>query len=155
MTRNRIIILAALVLLPIAVMIGIGFYHLWATDWLFWVWWPLAICFATAYILAWRWQKQMRRGVADEPPPLHYTDRDRLAWKRVEERIRATESVSVDELGDAHRYLDVAKEMAIELAAIYHPDANDPIGSLTIPEMFSVIELAAHDLGEMASTYLP
>jgi predicted GTPase len=155
MTRNRIIILAVLVLLPPAALVSVGFYYLWQTHSFAWFWWPMAICFATAYILAWRWQKGMRRQVAEEPPPLHYTDRDRLAWKKVEERIRAIDSISADDLGTMHMYVDVAQAMAVELAAVYHPEASDPIGKLTIPEMLSVVELAAHDLGEMASTYLP
>ena len=155
MTRNRIIFLLVLAALPIAFLAGVGFYHLWTTNWLFWVWWPMAICFATSYILAWRWQKSMRRQIAEDPPPLHYTERDQAAWKHVEERIRNTEKISIDELSGLQIYVDVAQKMAEELALIYHPHATDPMGKLTIPEMLSVVELAAHDLGEMASTYLP
>ncbi len=155
MTRNRIIILSLLVLVPIAFLLGVGFYHLWQTNWLFWVWWPMAACFATAYLLGWRWQIQMRRQVAEEPPPLHYTDRDQLAWKKIEERIRNTEKITAEQLSGLHLYVDEAQGMAIELAAIYHPHATDPISRLTIPEVLAVVELASHDLGELAKTYLP
>jgi predicted GTPase len=155
MTRNRIILLAALVLVPFAALVGVGFYHLWETGWLFYVWWPMAICFAAAYVLAWRWQRGMAREVAEEPPPLHYTERDRAAWKKVEERIRATETLSADDLGNTHLYVDVATQMATELAEVYHPNATDPVGNLTVPEMLSVVELAAHDLSEMVQTYIP
>lgn len=155
MTRNRIIILSALVLLPIVFLLGVGFYHLWQTDWLFWSWWPMIACFVVAYVLAWRWQKGMVRQVAAEPPPTHYTDRDELAWTRIEERIRNTEKINIDELSGLQLYVNDAQSMAKELAAIYHPEASDPVSNLTIPEVLAVIELAAHDLGEIATTYLP
>ena len=155
MSRNRIICLLLLIALPIAFVLGDGFYHLWMNDLLFWVWWPMALCFASAYVLGWRWHKQMRRQVAEEPPPMHYTDRDRLAWKRIEERIKDTEKVSIDDLGGLQLYVDVAQKLTQELAAVYHPGASDPVGKLTIPEMLAVVELAAHDLGKMARTYLP
>jgi uncharacterized protein len=115
----------------------------------------MALCFAGAYVLGWRWHKKSRRQIADEPPPMHYTDRDRLAWKRVEDHIKETEKVSVDDLGGLQLYVDVAQNLTRELAAVYHPEASDPIGNLTIPEMLAVVELAAHDLGKMAQSYLP
>lgn len=155
MTRNRVIILLALVALPFTFLLGVGFYHLWETNWLFWAWWPMAACFAGAYLLAWRWQKGMRRQVAEEPTPQHYTDRDQLAWKKIEERIRNTEKITADELSGLQLYVNEAQGMATELAAIYHPDATDPVSKLTIPEVLAVVELASHDLGEMAKTYLP
>jgi len=155
MTRRRIIILALLVLLPLCFLMGVGSYHLWKTDWLFYAWWPMAMCLATAYVLAWRWQKQMHRAVADEPPPMHFTDRDEMAWKLIEERIRNTEKVNVDDLQGLNLYTDVAQKMAEELAKIYHPHASDPMSNLTIPEILTVVELAAHDMGKMATTYLP
>ena len=155
MTRNRIIILGLLVALPIGFLLGVGFYHLWETGWFFWAWWPMMACIAASYILAWRWQKQMRREIADEAAPLHYTDRDELAWKKIEERIRNTDKVTVEELSGLQLYVDEAQGMAKELAAIYHPEATDPISKLTIPEVLAVVELASHDLGKIAKTYLP
>ena len=104
---------------------------------------------AAAYLLGWRWQKQMHRQVAEEPPPVHYTDRDRQAWKRIEDHIKDTEKVKVDDIAGLQLYVDVAQKLAPELAAIYHPEATDPMGNLTIPEILAVVELAAHDLGEM------
>lgn len=155
MTRKRIIILGLLVALPIGFLLAVGVYHLWATNWFFWAWWPMIACIAAAYILAWHWQKKMRREIADESPPLHYTDRDELAWKKIEERIRNTEKVTVEEMSGLQLYVDEAQGMATELAAIYHPEATDPVSKLTIPEVLAVVELASHDLGKIAKTYLP
>src|SRR5262249_26062244 len=52
-------------------------------------------------------------------------------------------------------YLDTAKEMALELARFYNPRVQDPIGSLTVPEILAVVELAAHDLADMVERYVP
>jgi predicted GTPase len=45
--------------------------------------------------------------------------------------------------------------MARELAVFYNPGAQDPVGALTIPEILSVIELAAQDLYQLVDQYIP
>src|SRR5262249_51349295 len=42
-----------------------------------------------------------------------------------------------------------------ELAAFYHPGADDPVSSLTVPEVLAVVELASHDLGDLVGKHLP
>jgi uncharacterized protein len=155
MTRARILTFAALVALPIIFLVGVGAYHLWETGWAFWAWWPMGLCLAAAYILAWRWQKQVRAKHAEAPPPMHWTDRDRLAWKSVEERVKGVEKIKDDQFSDPQFYFDTARQMADELARVYRPDAKDPIGIVTVPEIMTVIELASHDLNETARTYVP
>ena len=49
----------------------------------------------------------------------------------------------------------IGRGIALELAKAYNPGAKDPVGSLTIPEILAVIELASHDLSEMVRQYLP
>ena len=39
-------------------------------------------------------------------------------------------------------YVSIAKEMSLELARFYHPEAPDPVAYLTIPEILAVVELA-------------
>ncbi|MDY3563778.1 GTPase domain-containing protein [Gemmata sp. JC673] len=155
MKPNQLIVVILLASLPLGVMVGVGFYYLLSTGWLFWVSWPMLCCWVLAYLFGSHWQKAAKRRVAEEPPPLHYTDRDRLAWKTVEERIHGAEKAPDLEPGRLYLYVDVAKGLAEELAAVYHPNAANPIGNLTIPELLTVVELAAHDLGELSRTYLP
>jgi predicted GTPase len=85
---------------------------------------------------------------------LHWTDRDRLAWKRVEERQKV-DAIPADKFGEPQFYFDVAQEMARDLAKVYRPDATDPVGLVTVPEILTVVELASHDLNEMVHTYVP
>jgi uncharacterized protein len=155
MTRVRIVTLVLLVALPIFFMIGVGAYHLWATGWAFWAWWPMGLCLALAYFLAWRWQRQIRARQAEAPPPMHWTDRDRLAWKSVEERVKSSDKIADEKFGDPKFYFDTAQEMASQLSKVYRPEATDAIAIVTLPEILSVIELASHDLNELAKTYVP
>lgn len=155
MARWRLIILGALVSAPIAVLVAAGLYYFWEMGWSVWTWWPLSACFALAYFLGWRWQKKQHLLKVDFVPEVHWTDRDRAAWQLVEERAKQAASLKADRLLSFPLYVETAEAMALELAQFYHPRAKDPIGSLTLPEILAVIELAARDLGEMVDEYLP
>ena len=155
MTRTRIITLFLLVALPVLFLAGTGAYHLWDRGWAFYAWWPMGLSLALAYFLAWRWQRQIRARQAEAPPPMHWTDRDRLAWQRVLERVKQADKIDDTKFGDPRFYFDTAQEMAGEIVRVYRPDATDPVAIVTIPEVLSVIELASHDLNEMAVKYVP
>jgi hypothetical protein len=155
MHRWRLILLALLVAAPVLFLIGYGSFMLWQTDWAFWAWWPMAACLALAYLLGWYWQRKQGLLRVDFTVPLHWTDRDRQAWQLVEARGKAAAKLDPEKLGSFPFYVETAQEMALELARFYHPKAKDPIGSLTVPELLAVVELAAHDLAEMVTTYVP
>jgi predicted GTPase len=155
MTRTRIITLFLLVALPVLFLAGTGAYHLWDRGWAFYAWWPMGLSLALAYFLAWRWQRQIRARQAEAPPPMHWTDRDRLAWQKVLERVKRADKIDDTKFGDPRFYFDTAQEMAGEIVRVYRPDATDPVAIVTIPEVLSVIELASHDLNEMAVKYVP
>jgi predicted GTPase len=140
---------------PVVFLVGYGAYHLWESNVWVWLYWPITGCFALAYFLAWYWQRNRKLLTIDFTPPLHWTERDQNAWKLVEARARAGDKLPPDKLTDFQFYAETAKDMAQELAASYHPGAKDPVGALTIPEILSVIELAAHDLHEMVLQYVP
>jgi predicted GTPase len=154
--RWRIVVVSVLLAVPVLVLAGLGSYFLWQEGWSFYLWWPLTGGMILGYFLAWYWlrKKQLLRPV-DFTPPLHWTDRDREAWKLVEARAQEAERLDLERLGQIHFYVDTAQELALQLAAFYHPRAKDPVGSLTIPEILAVGELACHDLAELVDQYLP
>jgi predicted GTPase len=156
MSRWRIVVVAVLLLVPVAALAGIGSYYLWLHNLWFWIWWPLAGCMILGYLLAWYWQRrqQLLRPV-DSNPPVHWTDRDRQAWHLVEARAKAAPKLQAEQLSDVNFYIATAKDMALELARFYHPSTQDPVGPLTVPEILAVIELVSHDLAEMVDQYLP
>ncbi len=157
MSRWRVAVVVVLVAVPWVFLAGVGSYYLLAytTVGLF-VWWGMALSMGLGYLLGWHWQrrKQLLRPV-DEVPPVHWTDRDRQAWKLVEARGKAAAEIDSAKFTDLEFYLHTAQEMALELAQFYHPGSADPVGSLTIPEVLAVAELASHDLAIMVDEYLP
>ena len=156
MARWRIILVAVLALAPFVFLTGMGGYYLWRHGWGFAAWWPMAACWALAYILAWYWQRQRKLlSLPRFSAPLVWTDRDRQAWQLVEARAKAGPRLDPDRLEDYQFYVTTAHDMALELARFYHPGAGDPVGELTLPEILTVIELAAHDLAELVDQYLP
>ncbi len=156
MSRWRIAVVLGLLFVPFAVFAGVGTYHLWMGGWTFYLWWPLAACMALGYSLGWYWQhkRQLLRLARFDVLP-RWTERDGEAWKLVEARAKAASAVPMTKLSEISHYLEVAQEMAQELATFYHPSAKDPIGNLTIPEILAVIELASHDLAELVDKHLP
>jgi predicted GTPase len=151
----RVIVLIVLLAAPVGFLAGYGSYQLWYSGWSFWAWWPMMACFALAYLLGWHWQRRKKLLEVDFTPPLHWTDRDREAWRLVEARAKGGAQLGADRLSAIDFYVETAQAMAGELARFYHPRAEDPIGSLTIPEILAVVELAAHDLAQMVDEYLP
>jgi hypothetical protein len=155
--RNwRFVVLGVLFAAPVVFLTAYGAYELWWSGWSFWAGWAMALCFIAGYLLAWHWQRKDKLvSRADFTSLPHWTDRDQQAWQLVEARARAGAKLNADTLSTVQFYVDTAQEMALELARFYHPGAQDPIGSLTIPEMLAVVELASHDLAEMVDKYLP
>lgn len=156
MSRWRVAIVLSLWLAPFVFLIALGGYHLWETRWAFYFWWPMALCFAAASLLAWHWQRKKRLlpGWSFEPIP-HGSERDQQAWKLVEERAKKAESIPAIQFTEPGFYLKTGQEMAFELARFYHPYAQDVYGMLTIPELLAVAELAAKDLSELVNRYIP
>jgi predicted GTPase len=156
MSRWRLLLVVALLAGPFAVLAILGSIYLWREQLWMYVWWPLAGCMAIGYYLAWHWQRRRKLLPAPElQPSLHWTDRDRAAWKLVEARAEAAAQIESENFTDFNFYVASGQDLALELARFYHPGVPDPISQLTIPEMLAVIELASHDLAELVDRYLP
>jgi predicted GTPase len=156
MTRLRIILLVLLFLMPFLVLMGLGAWYMKEAH-ILWVWWPLLSCMGLAYLLAWRWTRR-NNGVlppVDRPPPGYWTDRDKLAWERVEAKARSYETVTLDQLSNARHFTDLSLELATEVGKVYNPESEDPFDSLTLPEVLACVELASAEMNEMAQKYIP
>ena len=156
MSRWRLIVIVTLFLTPFAFLIGAGSYFLWDRGWLFYVWWPITLCFTLSFGLAWYWQRRKRLLPAwnFETIP-HGSVRDQEAWKLVDRRAKEAESIQAERFTEPGFYMKTGQEMALEMARFYHPDAQDPYSMLTIPELLAVAELAAHDLTDLVKRYVP
>lgn len=155
----RLTLLAVLVLAPIFFLIGVGVYHLWTTGWTFTAWWPMALCLASAYGLAWYWTRRRSKAMLPdpnlEPIPKHWTDRDREAWKGVEAYVDKVESLDMDHADDLNLYFNQGRELADLIGKIYHPAGAPPYTRLTIPEILACVELVTRDMGRRTDAYLP
>jgi uncharacterized protein len=156
MSRWRIIVVAALILIPFIFLAGAGSYYLWTSGYGWAVWIFMASCLAMGYGLGWYWQhnRQLLHPLSYTPLP-QWTDRDREAWKLIESRAQEAAKLDPNKFADLDVYVETAKEMTLQLAQHYHPGAQDPLASLTIPEMLTVVELAAQDMAEIVDRYLP
>jgi predicted GTPase len=156
MSRWRIAVVVVLLAGPIAFLAGFGGFVLWERGWGLWLWWPLTGCMAVGYYLAWHWLRRRELlQLPDSVPPVHWNERDQQAWKLVEARAQAVAQLQRIDLAEIPFYVTIAQEMALELARFYHPQAPDPYSCLTVPEIISVVELAAHDLGELVERNVP
>src|SRR3954471_8399586 len=115
MTRLRSMTVFALIALPILFLAGTGAYHLWDRGWAFYAWWPMGLSLALGYILAWRWQGAIRGRQGEIPPPMPWTDRHRLAWKTVLERVKAADKIDDSRFSEPRFYFDTAQEMASQV----------------------------------------
>lgn len=156
MSRWRVGVVTLLISVPMLAWMGFGWYYLWLTGWGWYVWWPLTACAAAGYLLAWNWQRQRKLlRPPDFDAPLHWTERDKKAFALVEARAEGAGKHSAELLTDPKFYFEQGRELADELARFYHPGTSDPLGALTVPELLSVVELAAHDLRKMVDEHLP
>ena len=145
--KLRIAVVTLLALAPVVFLSGVGMYHLWDRGWSFTAYWPMALCWLTAYLLGRYWTRRRKPAEqASVPTPEYWTDRDRAAWKIVEAHAVRVPALTADQFGDLNRYAADAQEMALQVARVYKPSAADPFGHLTLPEILACGELVAHDL---------
>jgi predicted GTPase len=156
MKRWRAVAILVLLALPVVVFVGIGSWALWQTGHLIWMWALLPVCWGAALLLA-RWWGTAVLPLAPprSDPPLYWTPRDHEAWRLVEDRSRQAEQVSSARLSELSFYFDTARDLALDIARIYHPQAADPVSSLTVPEILAAAELAFEDLAGMVERYVP
>jgi predicted GTPase len=155
--KVRIAVMAALFLAPWVFLIGVGSYWLWKSGWFFYAWWPMLLCFALAYFLAWRWTRKGANVLppTETDPPNYWTDRDKLAYHKVTAKAKTYEKITSDQLTDPKHYSDVALDLVAQVAEVYNPGASNPFDHLTIPEILACAELASADLDELVQKYVP
>ena len=160
MTRLKVAIVSALMLAPFLFLIGVGSYHLYESGWSFIAWWPMAASFALAYLLAWWWARSRVKILetaahTDDELPNYWTTRDRAAWAKVVDYVAKAPAMDPEHSSDTKRYADDAQKLGLAVSLVYKPDAKDPFGHLTVPEILTCSELIAADLRELTVKYIP
>ncbi|QVL34760.1 GTPase domain-containing protein [Telmatocola sphagniphila] len=153
MNRLRALTILSLLALPILFLSVTGMYYLWNSNWIFWAWFPLAGCFATAYLLGWYWQREHRIESLKAEIPEHSTNRDREAWKIVEEFAKGAPDRT--RLDDSEYYFLQARSLSERVAALYYPNSKTPLGNVTLPELLTAMELASAEMRKKFEDYVP
>jgi predicted GTPase len=152
----RIVVVAVLIGGPVLALAGLGAYHLWMQPWGWLFWWGFLLVMATGYLLAAHWTRQKQLLPSPEPtPPMFWTEQDKRAWELVKTRAEQSDKLDRAQLTQMPFYMVTAQQMADEITRFYHPNAKDPIGSVTVPELLAVLELAFGDMWELVDRTVP
>lgn len=153
MKRWQIATLGTLVLVPILVYALWGGYAIWRLGGLGYLAWIVPLAWTVAWWLARRWQPQ--GGHSTAPASTHWTERDEAAWRIVARRAEGAVEIPPEQMLDPHFYLTAAQHLALDVARHYSPNAADPLGRLTVPEVMAAAELALRDTSQWVRDYVP
>ncbi|WP_437228154.1 GTPase family protein [Planctomicrobium sp. SH661] len=146
MFSRRSLILAALITLPVLLYLGLGAYALWQTGWFAYTFWILPAFWLITWIVAVVWKPSQPLLAEDLPHPRHFTPRDESAMDIVRRYQEQVDVLTTEQLTDPGFYLKQSQHLARDLSVHYHPRAEDPISSLTIPEVLAAVRLAVDDM---------
>ena len=154
MSRWPFIVVAVLILLPIALMTGFGAWALWNSGYLFWLSWTITICWAGAWIV-FRFAKRVEVPLPQIGSKIHWTPKDHEAALLIEAEQKRVSEFTGEQLVDPQFYTTRTIELAKEFAKHYHPKATDPLGSASVVELLTAVQLVAEDLETMLQQLVP
>ncbi|WP_315851242.1 GTPase family protein [Planctomicrobium piriforme] len=146
MFSRRTVTLSILILLPLLAYLGLGAYALWQTGLFAWTFWIVPVFWLITWIVAVAWPPERRQIQIDQPHPEHFTPRDEEAMAIVRRYQEQIDVLSPLQLTDPQFYFQQTLHLSRDIAAFYHPHANDPISSLTVPEVLAATRLAVDDM---------
>ena len=143
----RVLLVAALWLLPVVATAILGLYSLWKLKLFWWTWWLGPLCWLLAWWLTQRWQPGLGPVAAGmSPEPLWSTPRDQTAQAVIIDFQQRVAGRSTAELLDLNQVRKDVEDLALALARHYHPAVDNPLDPVTVPELLSVVRLAIDDL---------
>ena len=145
MSRWPFIVFSILILLPLILMAGMGGWLLWSSGNLWWLSWTLTICWTSAWLLH-RFAKPVEVPIPEIGSKIHWTPRDHAAAALIEAEQKRVVDFTATQLADPQFYTTRSIELATEFAKHYHPKASDPLGSASVVELLTTIQLVAEDL---------
>jgi predicted GTPase len=155
---RRSLVLGFFFALPIVIYVGMALYALWATNLLTRLWWLLPACWVFTWGLSKVWpqptfKEQLTDGLVDMPA--HWTARDQEAARIIRQFQERVEQFTPEQLTAPALYEQQGQELALALAKHYHPKADDPYSSVTVPEVLAAIRLVVDDMEEWMLESVP
>lgn len=152
----RWLVIAALYIIPIAAFCTVGAVTVYRSEHYTWVWWVAPLCWIVAWLLTRTWPARLAPLSEDDfVAPEHWTARDQEAWTLVQAQQRRLDQISAEQLADPHFYLQSSMDLALSIAQHYHPGAKDPIGSVTVLDLLTAVQLAVEDCARWCRETLP
>jgi predicted GTPase len=152
----RVVVVAALWLLPVVVAGVLGLYALWKLRLFWWTWWLGPACWLLAWWLTRVWQPSLVGAEENlAPAALWSTPQDAGADRLIAGLQQRVAQRTAAELLDLNTARADVEELARTLAAHYHPEASQPLEQVTVPELLAVVRLALEDLEEWLPATVP
>ena len=152
--RWRFVLIAILILLPILLFGGVGAWAVWQSGHGLWLSWTIPVCWSVAWFLL------RRARPAEVPLPeigsrLHWTPQDQAAAEIIVAEQGRADQATAEQLTRLDFYQQRTIELATQLARHYHPKSDDPLGSLSVVELLTVVQLVAEDMEGWFQQYVP
>jgi predicted GTPase len=155
----RMVVLALLWAIPLAVYLVLGLIAMHQTGWLWSVALSLPLVWLTAWLVAKLWQPSKIEDSTRSPlfePPDFWTARDKAAIGIVEKYRSEIVDVDRNTIANLARYQQDAEALASRLSEHYHGKHKEhALEPLTIIELFTVVRLASEDLEEWVLKNIP
>lgn len=152
----RWLVIIGLYVVPIAAFGAIGMVAVYRSGQYAWIWWLAPLCWLAAWLLTRLWRRRLAPPTEEDfTAPAYWTARDREAWRVVEAHQRRIDQIAAPQLTDPHFYLQASLDLALAVARHYHPQAKDPIGSLTVLDLLAAAQLAIEDSAQWCRQYVP
>jgi predicted GTPase len=154
MSRWQLILVAVLVLIPFVLLAGVGGWVLWTTGHWFWLSWTMPVCWTAAWVII-RFGKRIEVPLPEIGSKVHWTPRDHSAAGIIEAEQKRVVEFTGEQLVSPQFYTTRTMELATEFARHYHPKATDPLGSVSVVEILTAVQLVAEDLEELMQEHVP
>ena len=146
MPRLQLLLIAVLILLPIALFAGVGAWAIWQSGHLLWLSWMMPVCWGLAWVLL-RKSKQVEVTLPEIGSRIHWTPHDKAAGEIVAaEQKRIGDEATAEQLTSHTFFRDRTLDLATKLARHYHPHVADPLDALSVVEVMAVVRLVAEDM---------
>lgn len=146
MPRLQLLLIAVLILLPIALFAGVGAWAIWQSGHLLWLSWMMPVCWGLAWVLL-RKSKRVEVTLPEIGSRIHWTPHDKAAGEIVAaEQKRIGDEATAEQLTDHTFFRDRTLDLATKLARHYHPKVADPLDALSVVEVMAVVRLVAEDM---------
>ena len=146
MPRLQLLLIAVLILLPIALFAGVGAWAIWQSGHLLWLSWMMPVCWGLAWVLL-RKSKRVEVPLPEIGSRIHWTPHDKAAGEIVAaEQKRIGDEATAEQLTDHTFFRDRTLDLAAKVARHYHPKVAEPLDALSVVEVMAVVRLVAEDM---------